>query len=304
MALVFSIPGKTFLMGEYLALHGGPTLVALTQPCFQMIAQESSGKAGMLTSIHPESPAGRFVDLHRKFFGNFDIEFKEAYQSRGGFGASTAQFLAIYSLWVNREGSNLDTKKKIDLKDLLEAYKEVAWNGQGMPPSGADLVGQLMGQLTFFEKRRGLVVVKEWPFADLDFVLIHTGNKIATHEHLRALGDFDSSELEKSFWLAQEAFDQDQSHLFIQAVQNYALALQNLGFTCEPTLNLLRELRALKGVRAAKGCGALGADVVLVVFDKGEDLELHSYCDHKNLSIMASKSQLSEGLRVIEKDMV
>lgn len=301
MALVLSNPGKTFLLGEYLALHGGPTLVALTHPNFELIVKENGAGLG---SIHPDSPAGKFVAAHQEYFNKFGLEFKDPYQGKGGFGASTAQFLGVYSLWLYKEAHQQDMEKLFDFKHLLETYNKYAWNGQGFPPSGADLVGQLKGSLTFFEKKRGFLSVASWPFTDLEFYLIHTGHKLATHEHLRALNEFDSSGLEKSFAMAKESFETHQSELFVQAVNLYAMNLQALGFTCDNTLKLLSEIRPLAGVKAVKGCGALGSDVLLAVVAKDQSLALKTYCQQKGLVIVSSHQQISSGLQVSVKENV
>lgn len=295
MALVFTIPGKTFLAGEYLALHGGPALVFLSQPCFELEVIKGTGSKGV---IHKDSPAGLFMQKHEDYFSQFDINFLDPYMGRGGFGASTAQFLAVYALWLNKEAHHQDMEKLLDFKHMLEAYYEVAWSGVGRRPSGADLVGQLKGALTFFEKRQGLISVKSWPFEDLEFFLIHTGNKLATHEHLKNLSDFDPSSLEKSFSVIRESFEKQQSDLFIQGIQSYAEALKELGFTLPETLDLLTKVKTLKGVKAAKGCGALGADVVLVVTAKGESQALKDYCLQHSLSILSSSGKISSGLQV------
>lgn len=295
MSLVFSVPGKTFLAGEYLALSGGPTLVFLSQPCFEM---EVSRGVGGLVGIHPQSPAGLFIAKHQDYFKNFDIQFHDAYSGKGGFGASTAQFLSVYALWLHKEVSQQDMEKILDFCHLLESYYEVAWNGQGQRPSGADLVGQLKGSLTFFEKRQGLISVRNWPFGDIEFHLLHTGNKLATHEHLRTLAEFSSVALEQAFARIREAFEKAQSATFIEGVQAYAQALKDLNFTCAPTLDLLAELRALPGVKAAKGCGALGADVVLVVTGKNQAQALKNYCESKGLSLLSSSDKISQGLQV------
>ncbi|MGZ3768479.1 MAG: hypothetical protein ACXVCP_07385 [Bdellovibrio sp.] len=295
MSLVFSIPGKTFLAGEYLALHEGPTLVFLSQPCFQLKVEKGEGKT---EGIHSESPAGLFIKKYQEYFKQYDLQFIDTYQGRGGFGASTAQFLGSYALWMQKEVHQQDMEKLFDFKHLLDAYYEVAWNGQGLRPSGADLVGQVKGSLTFFEKRQGSINLKNWPFAELEFHLIHTGNKVATHEHLKNLQQFDSSGLEKSFAYIRESFEQKQSDLFIQGINSYADSLKELNFTCEPTLNLLKKLKLIPGVKAAKGCGALGADVVLVVTEKDRAQDLNNYCDSQGLATMTSSMQIASGLQV------
>jgi len=193
-------------------------------------------------------------------------------------------------------------EKIFDYKHLLETYNKVAWSGQGYAPSGADLIGQLKGSLTFFEKRRGVLSVASWPFTDLEFYLVRTGNKVATHEHLASLKEFDSAELEKAFAKAKDSFENHRSDLFIDAVNTYAMNLQALGFTCEPTLQLLNAIRLLSGVKAAKGCGALGADVLFVLVAKDQASELKNFCQKNNLSIVASHQHLSAGFHVSEKE--
>lgn len=295
MSLVFSVPGKTFLAGEYLALQGGPTLVFLSHPCFEMTVTKGQGHHG---AIHPESPAGLFVSKHADYFSQFDLNFQDPYFGKGGFGASTAQFLSVYALWLYKEQAQQDMEKLLDFKHLLEAYYEVAWKGQGLRPSGADLVGQLKGSLTFFEKRQGLISVKSWPFMDLEFSLIHTGNKVATHEHLKNLANFDGTSLEKSFAVIRESFEKQEEALFVQGVNSYAQALQDLGFTCNETLSLLSDLHQVPGVLAAKGCGALGADVVLAVTKKEQTQSLQKFCETRGLSILSSSKNISSGLQL------
>lgn len=293
--MVFTIPGKTFLAGEYLALHEGPTLVFLSQPCFELSVK--SGRGG-ISGIHAESPAGLFIRKHQEYFANFDLEFKDPYAGRGGFGASTAQFLGSYALWLYKESHHQDMEKLLDFKHLLDAYYEVAWKGEGLRPSGADLVGQLKGSFTFFEKRRGLISVKSWPFDDLEFFLFHTGNKVATHEHLKNLGDFSSESLEKSFALIRESFETHDSGLFAKGINSYAQSLQELNFTCEGTLSMLADMRQIPGVVAVKGCGALGADVILAVTTKNQFQDLKKYCDGRGLTEVASSKKMALGLQI------
>ncbi|NUN07514.1 MAG: hypothetical protein HUU57_17355 [Bdellovibrio sp.] len=295
MSLVFSIPGKTFLAGEYLALQGGPTLVFLSHPLFEMEATKGTGQ---LLGIHPDSPAGLLIQKHSEYFRQFDLRFQDAYAGRGGFGASTAQFLAVYALWLYKEAHHQDMEKLLDFKHLLDTYYECAWNGQGQRPSGADLVGQLKGALTFFEKRQGLISVKSWPFADLEFSIVHTGHKVATHEHLKKLPGFEASSLEKAFMVIREAFEKHDSELFVQGIRSYQIVLQDLGFTCPETLALLEKINKVPAVLAAKGCGALGADVVLVVTKKDHSADLKEFCTQENLSILSSSEKISVGLQI------
>lgn len=299
MALVFTVPGKTYIAGEYLALHEGPTLFFLSQPCFELLAKAGTG---LVVGIHPESPAGLFIQEHPAIFSKFDLSFKDAYQGAGGFGASTAQFLSVYAMSLIPDDTHQDMEKLFDLKHLLETYYRVAWKGEGQRPSGADLVAQLKGAYTFFEKRKSAIANSNWPFTNLDFHIVHTGNKVATHEHLKTLGAFDASGLESAFALVREAFEKQTEDDLIQGLRSYAAALHQLGFTCEPTLKLLSEVRALPGALAAKGCGALGADVIFVVTRKGESTAFLDLCQNKGLKVMASRADMASGLQIQVKE--
>lgn len=287
MSLVYSVPGKTFIAGEYLAVQEGPALIFLSKPVFDTVISKGTGQ---VEGIHPDSPAGLFISKNPEVFKDVNIKFKEAYAGKGGFGASTAQFLAVYSF---SQG-----EADIDPLQMLEDYYEVSWDGQGARPSGADLVGQLCGGLTFFKKRTNFLDVQEWPFKDIEFHLVHTGNKIATHEHLKSLGPFDSRNLEKAFETIYKSFSYRNSLEFCRGITAYRQELANLNFTCEQTLSLLQEIDLIEGVKAAKGCGALGADVVLIITEKSKSKELEKYCQTKGLSILTHSKNLSEGLTV------
>lgn len=299
LSLTISIPGKTFLAGEYLALKGGPTLVFLSQPCFEMEISKGSvsGEAGS-GGIHPDSPAGLFIRKYPVDFADVVLNFRDAYQGRGGFGASTAQFLAVYAFRAYQKNPHADISQDLDLKDLLQNYYECAWSGVGHRPSGADLIGQYKGHLTFYEKKRDVVLTNNWPFQNIEFFLLHTGNKLATHEHLKNLSDFNESSLESAFAYFQRAFDRQDSDLFVQGVSEYSKALRDMNFTCSETSVLLSEICKLSGVRAAKGCGALGADVVMVVVNKHSVKSLEQYCDQRGLSLLTSSNNISSGLQV------
>ncbi|MNL60771.1 hypothetical protein D3C87_1846140 [compost metagenome] len=61
-------------------------------------------------------------------------------------------------------------------------------------------------------------------------------------------------------------------------------------------------VRELPGVLAAKGCGALGADVILVLTRKGDSSALKDLCQHKGLKIMAERKDMATGLQMQAKE--
>ena len=99
------------------------------------------------------------------------------------------------------------TETYLDDSELLSKYVSLAWNGQGSPPSGADLIAQRHGGLCFYHKAARKLEVLAWPFSDLSFGLIHTGNKLATHAHLQTLPSMDGSKLGEIALLTVESLN-------------------------------------------------------------------------------------------------
>jgi mevalonate kinase len=280
-SLVLSVPGKSFLAGEYLALKGGPSLVFASKPRFELTSVVGQGK---FEGIHPDSPAGKLIQDHSGFFSKFDLSFNDPHQGRGGWGASTAQFLATFVLNEWRESCELETLKSLSISRLLDYYWKYAWNGQGYRPSGSDLVAQYKGALTLFEKRTGIVSVHGWTFADIDFALIPTNYKLATHEHLKVLSEFNESGLELAMAKIRASLNSGNSAEFVEGIRDYAKALSDLGFVAEHTEKLCADMLTKPGVLAAKGCGAMGADVILVVYEKSQAAAFENYVTSKDLT--------------------
>lgn len=291
----FSIPGKTFLAGEYLALKKGPALVLATQPRFEIVITNGNG---LLTGIHSDSPAGCLIRQNQNFFSQFNIEFIDPYHGRGGWGASTAQFLAVYCLWRWQDACLLEAERYLDTQDLLKNYTECAWKGQGLPPSGADLIGQYKGKLTWFDRELGLINDLSWPFAEFEIILIQTGVKVATHQHLQQLGEFSSVGLAADMLNVKNSLSSQKSEEFISAIRNYAINLAKLGFVAERTMDLIHDLSWIDGVKAVKGCGALGADVVMVLCQKGQTKSLEQWLSEHEFYFIKATDQISPGLQI------
>ncbi|MBC7371985.1 MAG: hypothetical protein H7326_10490 [Bdellovibrionaceae bacterium] len=263
-----------------------------SKPRFELSAKSmsngnSAGQTGGLSGIHLDSPAGLFVREHSEFFSQYELQFRDPHEGRGGWGASTAQFLSVYALKQWPESRGLESIEPLSISALLEDYWKHAWNGTGHRPSGADLVAQYKGGLTLFEKRSGLVSTFRWNFADIDFALVPTGEKLATHEHLRVLADFDSSSLELAMKQIQNSLRSYNVEDFVAGVRANAHALQELNLVAPKTQQRIAEFLKKPGVLAAKGCGAMGADVILVVYLKKQtaDTEFANYVGSKDLSL-------------------
>ncbi|MFY7698396.1 MAG: mevalonate kinase [Legionella sp.] len=255
----WSVPAKTFLIGEYLAIEGGPAILITTSPCFKLIKTHNPGLHG----IHPNSPAGRWWFDHG--LTNIGFEWFDPYQGQGGLGASSAQFIAVYKAVVSLKGQLYNQQQ------MLEDYLNYAWQGSGFRPSGYDVLAQSGYGCVYLNRRHSIAESKSWPFSDLAFILLHTGKKLATHEHLQSLSMPSClNEFNKVAQYAQDAFYHSKSDQFISAVNQYHELLAHDGLVATHTRDLVALLNRQDGVLAAKGCGAMGADTILLITHKQE----------------------------------
>jgi mevalonate kinase len=265
MKYVLSVPSKTFLLGEYAVLKGLPALLLNTEPRFELHVSYAANPGLSHDGIESLSPGGRFIQDHADFFKRYQLYFYDPHEQRGGFGASSAQFLLLYSLLTYGHATVELQPAQFFMQDLLACYQNYSWDGRGLAPSGADVIGQLQGKLTWFDKQQFTAHSQDWPFAELRAVLIRTGNKLATHRHLAELSSIPYQSFDKILLQAHHALQTADADGFIQAVKLYALELEQAGFVASATAALLAKLQALPYLLAAKGCGAMGADVILAI---------------------------------------
>ncbi len=253
----WAIPAKTFLVGEYAALFDGPALVLTTQPCFEISLTPSPGLSG----IHPESPAGRW--WFQQPTHQVGLEWFDPYQGRGGLGASSAQFLGAYlaSAYLHQ--------CPIIQEDLLQAYHQAAWQSRGLSPSGYDVISQSMYGCVYLNRQQQIYQSFTWPFSDISFILLHTGNKLATHQHLQELSQINHVDLLFNICeSAHQALIYANSEQFVSAINAYYQQLLMMSLVAPHTIAAVKALQQQDDVLAAKGCGALGADVILVIVPK------------------------------------
>ena len=248
-------------------MAGGPSLVATTSPRFEAVFRRRPLSAPETRPFHPESPAGRlWGELSER--PHWGVEWRDAHGGLGGFGASTAQFAAVCAFGdgLGAWESGIATS---DWTRLLELYRSVAWSGEGGRPSGADLIAQIRGGVSAFEEASGLSEVFAWPFPGLDLTLLRTGRKLATHEHLREIVVDGShlSALREGAVAAVESMRSGDAAAFCAAIACYGERLATLRLCAERTVDLLAQARRELGelVLAAKGCGAMGADVLVLL---------------------------------------
>ena len=255
----WSIPAKTFLLGEYAALAGTSAFLITTSPCFALILTSKQEPSG----IHSESPAGRLWQKYN-FVGR-SLIWHDPYFGRGGLGASSAQFLSCYlaSCFLNDKEPNFES--------MLHAYYDVSWTGKGLRPSGYDVIAQSQHACVYINKQQNIIKSYAWPFRDLSFFLVHTGVKLTTHSHLEKTTlpqqiNYLSSLVDE----AKLAFEQADSQKIIVTINAYHQKLQELNLVAKHSLDFISQLKKYPEILAIKGCGALGADVLMIITSANE----------------------------------
>lgn len=278
----WQIPAKTFLLGEYAALVNGGAIILTTAPCFKISLSPNPGLRG----LHPESPAGRWWALAG--FSDYGLDWYDPYNGCGGLGASSAQFLGAYFAT-----SYLNQQQPTQAK-MLDAYWQCAWNGQGIRPSGYDVIAQSLSGCVHINRGEHQCWSSPWPFDDLAFMLVHTGNKVATHHHLQETQLSNNIEpLNQLVHTANQAFDSVDGVLLTQAINGYYQTLLKMNLVHEETQHLVEQFLDLDGVLAAKGCGALGADVILLLTTKSALPTVEHHMNGLKLILLATQANLS-----------
>lgn len=263
------VPSKTFLLGEYSVLEGGPALVLAHGPYFEFDPKS-------VTSFHPNSPAGRFSeDFKLKSFG-----FKDPYLGAGGFGGSTAELIL----------ANKSSQTFKATKPLLQYYYGLPEHLE-KPPSGADLACQneFLGKkagLLFFQKKPLDFKKINWPFKGLDFLIYKTNRKVKTFEHLKGLKDKSFLDLKAISNSAVEALNKKNQEGFLKLLKDFTAVQLSCGLLADETKAFLGKLNNVPNLAAARGCGALGADVICL-------LVRQAYVDKVKEDVVSSLPELS-----------
>ena len=283
--LCISFPSKTFLIGEYAVMAGAPALLANTWPRFQFHIQHPAKKNHL---FHKDSPAGRFMEENKEVFSSVSIQYLKNYES--GFGLSGAEFNCVYLLKVLLNGGVVEDVSCFDMLEKYLSYSRPP-SESGNPaitrsaaggkffsydssksenpytPSGADLISQWLGKVCIFSSS-SLAESIDWPFKNLSFALIQTGQNFKTWKHLENLKQKNFSQLNEISLTALEAVRSSSESLFLQSIQDYRNVLEKEGLTHPSTKKILQKLNSHPEVLAAKGCGAMGAEVIAVFLKK------------------------------------
>jgi len=293
-----SVGSKVFLLGEYQVLQEGTAFLAVLEPRFKMNVKAGAGE---LKGVPEGSPASLYHQQENEFFKNWNLEFLDPHLGRGGFGASTAQIALLQGFKEGFKSISSHSQVELDLKKIHQKYLELVRPSSGPSPSGADLISQLQGGLVELNIKSGKIQKHAWPFSDLQVYFFVTGKKQVTHEHLKGLTNLTSdskdvlSGLSQEYQKAMHSFYQSDVKPFVQAIADYQNELNKMGWVTPETLAWLSEIQKIEGVLAAKGCGAMGADVIAVVGKTSYGKDIINCCEKLGLSYLGSLEQRTEG---------
>ena len=279
--LKFQIPGKTFLVGEYAVLVGGTALGLATTPCFEFTF------GGGASAFHPESPAGKYFSSRGEMQA---LQFTDPYQERGiqgGFGRSTAEYLAAITTDL--------LEKKISVFEILNTYRNLTASGTTRP-SGMDLVFQFLGGITLADQQLQMFQNFDWNFPNLDFFLISSGVKIQTHTHLESLKLDSLLDLPELSATVANFFVQNNETEFLYHMNSWCELLKSKKLTHANSLEIRTQLESTEVIKLVKPCGALGADVLAVFFDRADQNQVKKILVDQKYSVCAGSDDLSAGL--------
>jgi len=248
----FSFPSKTFLLGEYAVLEGDIDALLLAHaPYFKAkILPEAN------SPFHPASQAGRWLADHPR-----GIEFTDPHLGKGGFGGSGAEFLSAW--FAGRKDPSTSSERATLAWQAWEASRKFSG-------SGADIFVQAYGvnrRENFFLRlnlaRRVCEELIPKKSSGCVISLFHTGIKMPTHE-LKLPALLPMEDLRGIAARAASSLREGNFVGFAQGLQSYGDRLESLGLLAPHSAAALKQLRGKEGVLAAKGCGAMGSDVLLV----------------------------------------
>jgi mevalonate kinase len=263
-----ALPSKTFLLGEYLVLNGGPSLLINTAPHFMLVAEKKPTQQTPTHAFAPDSPCARFIQQNNRVFKGYQLTLTDPFTGAGGFGASSAAFAGLFWLkhWLTTQTIFEPTQAAVE--QVIAALQSFS-PSQAILPSGADIAAQLTGHLVIFEKTKQLATAN-WPFQETVFCLLKSTEKVTTHQHLATLSldTLPLSQLETIARAGIQALQAADERLFCQSINAYGQALIEHELATAKAAQQLAKIREQTGVKAAKGCGALAADVFFVMVGK------------------------------------
>ena len=282
-----SCPAKTFVLGEYAVLDGGPALIMNTAPRFICRIQKSAGSR--LPLLPENSPAGQWILKNPQDFQSTQMDWFSAYGQKGGLGFSSAQFNILYAYsFILREGA-ID---QISPREIWRSYRSLQF--EGFMPSGADVVSQWVGGVGVFEQNPLSVETLTSALPDLHCLILRTGDHFATYKYLKDFELGDVSQLKRIAEEGIQAIKKQDEEAFVSAVNDYRRELERKHYITKKSKALLEKISRIKAVRACKACGAMGAEILVVFYSAQDEEEVRR--EMSFLECVADETRLTYGV--------
>lgn len=156
----------------------------------------------------------------------------------------------------------------LDFYRIWKIYRTLAYSGVGIKPSGADLLAQFMGGVSLVQSDSGQFQNLPWPFEDHTAVFFATNEKVPTHVHLEEVRDISFSGLVKLSSELRVAMREGLAGNFGLGINRYDEEMRRLGLVAPSAEKILDDFNFNEKVIAKKGCGAMGADIVMLFIKK------------------------------------
>ncbi|MGE3975090.1 MAG: hypothetical protein AB7F59_11250 [Bdellovibrionales bacterium] len=290
-----SVPSKTFLVGEYVALQGGPALVLNTEPRFQLMVTDRVPGTSTFHTQHTdlrrtENPYIQRI-LADNFFDSYDFGFQDPFYGRGGLGASSAQLVMLlgFKAWK--------LTGQWEISEILSCLRQF----DGYRGSGYDAISQLTGGVSHIESGCEHYKATEWPWLDYEPILIRGPKKTVTHEHLAELKEKNLVTLHNISRETIKSYIDKNLEGFAKGISDFSEEQSRLGLLSSETQTAIETFKADSMVKVARGCGALGSDTLMLIVNRRRnprwDLQLKE--KHEVLPTL-----ISRGLRVAQTRMM
>ena len=162
-------------------------------------------------------------------------------------------------------------------------------------PSGADLVAQVCGGLCWYDGMNYMAESLSWPFPGYEILVFHTGKKLETHEHLKELKNLKLQQLIPILLAGRTSLDQMNLKVFCESINYYYDVLNELGLSDQSVFDSVMKLRESELVLAAKGCGAMGMDTVIVVTQNSDSEKVKELAFQEDFQFISSTESLHSG---------
>ena len=209
-------------------------------------------------------------------------KFCDPHHSKGGFGASSAAWIFKNKIFDKNP------------KTIISKYVKDTWSGVGIPPSGVDVISQMVGKVFSIDLSSMKITSDDWNF--YDFFIVRTGNKIPTYKHLEQLDNVDQFGNLTELSRKALALFIKKDKKFFEYLKQFDQELARLNLCLNESAKLKKKIMKMDGVVYTRACGAMGADTIIVFILPDKNTTVEKELLKLNLDIVATQNDICEGM--------